>query len=162
MNQPIIFLDFDGVLNSLGSTLVSSNHNYFSPISIGLMQRLAVEADARIVVSSAWRIGNDVGQLKDILLNAGGNGGLSKRVMDKTGRSTDGIRGKEIAEWLNTAGHKGRYVIIDDDSDMLPEQLSNFVQTTYRDGFGVVEYVKALSIIAPEHADVKHLRAYVQ
>ena len=163
MKRPIIFLDFDGVLNSLRSTLAygGCGEHQFDEVSVNLVARLAGSANANVVISSAWRIGNDVLALRAILSRYSTT--LASRVLDKTPRGT-GCRGEEIAQWLaeNPNEHDGVYVIIDDDSDMLDGQISRFVKTTHRDGFGVPEYLQALAIIAPNHKDVVQLAYYAR
>ncbi len=159
--KPIIFLDFDGVLNSLRTTLAMGgcNRHQFDPIAIGLVERLARGAGASVVVSSAWRIGSDVMELRAIL--SGYSAKLASRVIGVTPQSL-GRRGEQIAQWLaeHPSEHDGRFVILDDDADMLDGQLSRFVQTRHRDGFGVPEYLRALGILCPEHADCKQLAWY--
>lgn len=159
--RPIIFLDFDGVLNSLRSTLAhgGAGAHQFDAVAVNLVARLAGAANAHVVVSSAWRIGQDVGDLKRILGEYSTT--LAGRVIGKTPQFGK-CRGAEIAVWLNSNPneHNGQFVIIDDDSDMLDGQLSRFVQTKHRDGFGVPEYLKALEILAPDHCDVKNLAYY--
>lgn len=46
----------------------------------------------------------------------------------------DKVRGDEIAEWLSRHPEVTKYAIIDDDSDMLPEQMPHFVHTQAVDG----------------------------
>jgi Tfp pilus assembly protein PilZ len=161
--KPVIFLDFDGVLNSLRSTLAmgGTNRHQFDHVAVNLVSRLAREADANVVVSSAWRIGSNVLELRSIL--SAYSALLAARVIDMTPRGT-GKRGEEIAAWLaeNPNQHDRRFVILDDDSDMLDSQQPHFVQTQHRDGFGVPEYLKALEILAPEHKDVTHLAWYAK
>lgn len=161
--QPVIFLDFDGVLNSLRSTLAfgGCDRKQFDPVAVSLVSRLAKGAGAKVVVSSAWRIGSDVMELRSIL--SGYSASLASRVIDST-PSMLGKRGDEIARWLaeNEDKHNGQFVILDDDSDMLDSQRPHFVQTAHRDGFGVPEYLKALAIIAPGHKDVTQLAWYAK
>lgn len=158
--SPIIFLDFDGVLNSLRSTLAFRNARKFDEVAVGLIERLTVECDAGVVVSSAWRIGSTLDGLRRALFKNGGED-LAERVIGKTPQF-GANRGAEIAEWLatNPSLHSGNYVIVDDDSDMLDGQLPHFVQTKHRDGFGVPEYLAALRILKPTHADVTQLAWY--
>lgn len=159
--KPVIFLDFDGVLNSLRSTLAmgGTSRHQFDPVAVNLVSRLAREGDANVVVSSAWRIGSNVPELRSILGTYSAT--LAARVIDMTPRGT-GQRGAEIAEWLadHPDQHNRSFVIIDDDSDMLDGQRPHFVQTQHRDGFGVPEYLRALEIIAPNHKDVAQLAWY--
>lgn len=161
--KPVIFLDFDGVLNSLRSTLAMGgcNRHQFDTVAVNLVARLAREADANVVVSSAWRIGSNVPELRAILSTYSAS--LAARVIGMTPRGL-GNRGEEIAQWLaeNPNDHNRSFVIIDDDSDMLESQLPHFVKTSHRDGFGVPEYLKGLTIIAPEHKDVIQLGYYAE
>ena len=73
-------------------------------------------------------------------------------------RLDDDSRGAEIAQWL-ADNHAGQipYVIIDDHADMLGEQKPHLVLCNKRDGFGAVEYLKALEILAPGHEDIEQL-----
>ena len=42
------------------------------------------------------------------------------------------VRGEEIKEWLDINAPKNyKYIILDDDNDMLDEQLNNFIQTKF-------------------------------
>jgi hypothetical protein len=161
MTKPVIFLDFDGVLNSLRSALAfgGCGRHQFDAVAVDLMARLAGAADARVVVSSAWRIGATVESLRAILGEYSTT--LAGRVIGMTPRGLE-CRGAEIARWLaeNPNEHNRSFVIVDDDADMLDGQLPHFVQTRHRDGFGVPEYLRALAIIAPNHADVTQLAYY--
>ena len=47
---------------------------------------------------------------------------------------SEGVRGHEIQEWLDKHPEVTRYAILDDDSDMLPEQMPNFFKTTFQNG----------------------------
>ena len=159
--KPVIFLDFDGVLNSLRSTLAlgGCSEHHLDPVAVSLVSRLAREADANVVISSAWRIGSDVLELRSIL--SGYSALLAARVIGVTPFGL-ACRGAEIASWMakNPGDHNTSFVILDDDADMLDGQLRHFVQTRHRDGFGVPEYLRALAIIAPHHKDVAQLAWY--
>lgn len=161
--KPVIFLDFDGVLNSLRSALAfgGCGRHQFDAVAVDLMARLAGAADARVVVSSAWRVGQTVEGLRAILGEYSTT--LAGRVIGMTPRGLE-CRGAEIARWLaeNPNEHNRSFVIVDDDADMLDGQLPHFVQTRHRDGFGVPEYLRALEIIAPGHKDVTQLAWYAE
>lgn len=158
--RPIVFLDFDGVLNSQRSRLALGDVRSCSapdPVAVGLLNRLVHKADAAVVVSSAWRIGASLESLHSVLMRWRATE-VASRLIGKTPEDS-GTRGAEIAAWLaqHSALHDDRWVIVDDDPGMLDGQLSRFVKTSFRDGFGVVEYVQALRIIAPGHRDVEQL-----
>jgi hypothetical protein len=60
MTSKVIFLDIDGVLDGECVILSSPDNRGFShldPISIGLVRQLSRIAEAKIVVSSTWRLG---------------------------------------------------------------------------------------------------------
>ena len=146
----IIFLDIDGVLNNLGSVAAFGNPSkYLDPVSIGLIAKLCEQAPAQIVISSSWRNG-DTAKIENDLRTLG-CGSFTARIIDETDDLL-GVRGEEIAKWWKENGHMwDGYVIIDDDSDMLPGQP--FVKTTFQDGFRFEHYVKCMRILNPEHRD---------
>jgi hypothetical protein len=149
-----VFLDVDGVLNSLGSVLALGNPNdHLDMVSVRLVDRLCKETGAQIVVSSSWRIGRTVEALKHEFDQIGAHC-LADRFIARTGDGHNGHRGRQIREWLQTNGERP-YVIVDDDSDMLPEQRPFFVQTLWEDGFRVKHYRAALKILNPDHDDTK-------
>lgn len=112
-----------------------------------------------IVVSSSWRVGGGMETLKRNLSEAGAEK-LLPLIFDMTSwHDRREKRGEEIADWLARKPHRDRYVILDDDSDMLPEQP--FVQTTMGHGFGLGEYVKALEFLLPGHRECSDFKPYV-
>jgi hypothetical protein len=137
-NKKIIFLDFDGVLNSQlyyktkGKEDVSIDEN-----SVELLNELCSKTDASVVVTSTWRLGRSVEELQLILDKKG----FEHRVLDKTldlriGEYGDSmLRGNEIYQWIKDhediiqAKYYGysSYLILDDDSDMLYWQRNNFI-----------------------------------
>ena len=159
----IIFLDFDGVLNSTPSFITWRKarqeglvHQYANPDAscVTLVNRLILaDPEIRVVLSTSWRTMGDIPFLRNILIN---DFGLSKdaaaMVIDKTcdPKLSGRRRGHEIAEWLLENASKGitHYVILDDNSDMTPEQIkSHFVQTNFDDGFRLKDYHKARYIL---------------
>ena len=61
-----------------------------------------------------------------------------------------GIRGEEIKQYLEEHTDIKSYVILDDDSDMLDEQLFNFVQTDGFEGITIREVKLCKSILNGE------------
>lgn len=155
----IIFLDIDGVLNcqlhyesmqfrdykeakkvlrkSVKAQKIERLDFYKSQIClerVKWLNGLCKETDAKIVVSSTWRMGKTVEELQEIFNYCGG----TFEVISKTGH-TGYERGTEISKWLQeniTEENYGcmyfdfyRYAIIDDDSDMLLNQQMHFFQT---------------------------------
>ncbi len=118
----IIFLDIDGVLN-----VYTQGHDQFGstfhPHLIENLRSIIEATGAKIVISSSWRsAGLEEMQLMWKLRDYPGE------VIDVTPYS-DINRGEDIAEWLRT-NDCNRYVILDDNDDMMPDQLQYFVQTS--------------------------------
>lgn len=152
----IVFLDVDGVCNSLGSSIVFKNYNVFDPISLGLLETAAAGLDLHFVLSSAWRTGKGLAACKNIFLSRGANV-IAKRMLDKTG-DEPGLRGNQIEAWLSRHPDIMEYVIVDDDSDMLPHQMPRFVHTNHALGFRLPEFVELVAVFEPQHRWVRDLR----
>lgn len=118
----VIFLDFDGVLNSKNyfdcgvvDSGVGWEANQIDSRAVARLNRIVEATGALIVVSSTWRLGKTVPELQ-ALLNARGFRG---RVLDKTGDHPP--RCAEIAAWMlewHDMGGKpplSSFVILDDD-----------------------------------------------
>ncbi len=143
---PLIFLDFDGVLNSQLFYVRRKNGEFsthdlalcrdIDPEAVELLNNLIKKTDAKVVVSSTWRLGRTIKELQEILESAGFVG----EVIDKTPSMNHGqygdciLRGNEILAWIKAnkdivGGYYDtyrRYVILDDDSDFLLWQRENF------------------------------------
>ncbi len=138
----IIFLDIDGVLNCQlfytethdkeGLTYTEAN---ICKTRVSWLNELCNEMDIKVVISSTWRMGRTVEELKEIMSEAG----ATFDVIDKTPvfRDSDTVRGNEIQRWIKDNKELlgvnyydfYTYAIIDDDSDMLLQQRDNFFQT---------------------------------
>ncbi len=130
----IIFLDFDGVLNShawyrevnnAGRHVSMMPIDQIDPKAITLLNEAIEATGAKIVVSSTWRLNRTIEELQAILDQFGCIG----KIIGKTPRmyrDSEGnrlYRGDEIQQWLNDEEDYGtfivdNFVIIDDDSDM--------------------------------------------
>lgn len=136
----IIFLDIDGVLNSWAS------YYKITTEKLQLLNKLIEDTGAKIVISSSWRVGSK--DVKDFLdKNFSNRTFRLDNFKDATNREcienifyNDNIidltdtfgpsRGDEIKRWLdNHFDEVESYVILDDDTDMLDEQLEHLVQT---------------------------------
>jgi hypothetical protein len=150
----VLFLDIDGVLNSTkwymkrqklkeeGKTFMWRDEAEFDPEAVAHLEKIMVaHPDVEIVISSTWRILHPLAEIRGYIKTAGGELASSK-VIDKTprGKMVDGfemssIRGDEIKRWMDLLGDEIKsYVILDDDSDMRPDQKENFVQTNHMNG----------------------------
>lgn len=122
----VIFLDFDGVLNSQSSFIYEDNRRKvhkeqgvkgrvsetLSNECAAVFQELLNQfPEVKIVVSSTWRIIFSLEQLR-IKLNEYHVDG--SRIIDKTGRRHDADRGLEIQDWLDAHPEVTHYIVIDD------------------------------------------------
>lgn len=166
----IVFLDIDGVVNTLmidtepfklrrdnikregfyyklnmpGDMEVSNRQ------AIMWLNKLCKETNAKIVITSTWRMGeNGFENTKSALYNSGLM--VDIEVIDATpilkNPSDMKIRGHEIQMWLDNHKDILNYVILDDDSDMLEEQLNHLVIVNTHYGFGLPDYLKALEML---------------
>lgn len=138
--EKVLFLDFDGVLNGpapyVKAPKWARERHPFIWVNDYLVGRLArvfeTVKDASIVVSSTWRKTFEVAELQRILNEE--CPGLGRLVIGRTPVFQHAVRGVEIQSWLTNNPHVRRYVIVDDDSDMLPSQEPFFVQTEFSSG----------------------------
>lgn len=152
----IIFLDIDGVLNnSMDSDVhihdVEGEHYLHSPRCVGLLNDLIRQTNAKVVVSSTWRIGNTLEEMDYILKLIGVE-------CDLIGMTDvlhhDTFRGNEILKWIkdneDLVGNYydfRNYVILDDDTDMLLWQKDNYVNCDPCVGLTEVTVSRAISIL---------------
>jgi hypothetical protein len=138
----VVFLEVDGVLNSGGRwkqlrQVAGAAGGRIDPEAVKRLKRLVDATDARIVVSSTWRLGCMV-QLTGVLERHGISrnrvvGKTPDRSMAHPRRVGAAVRIDEIKKWL--ADHPGvdRYVVLDDEPDMA--DLSPWqIRTTWNDG----------------------------
>ena len=152
MEKPIIFLDFDGVLNTeqyqaqlavtgrLGKDLWGP---LFAPTAIANLRKILDATDARIVISSSWRYVYGLGGLRmmwDIRE-------LPGEIQDILPCGADNLsRGEEIACWLSRH-HVTNYVIMDDFNDFMPSQYNKYVGVNPLTGITQADAQKAITIL---------------
>jgi hypothetical protein len=106
--------------------------------------------DARLVISSTWRLDNNPRKLKQIF-DAWGIRVPMLSPMWKTPRLPGDARGKEIQAWLDEYGQPESFVILDDDSDM--EHLSaRLVLTRFEEGLTMAYAQRAITMLNQEIA----------
>lgn len=132
----VIFLDIDGVLNCQATAQRHRGVIGIDPYLVAIFNRIIFATEASIVLSSTWRLAEQWrqevrSQVMDFI-------DITPRHPKECGNDTDepfcNRRGCEIEIWLKQHPEVERYAIIDDDSDMLPEQLPNFFKTTWQEG----------------------------
>lgn len=138
----IIFLDFDGVINS-GPFLrardkADTDHrweNSIDPKAVALLNLLIDKTGAKVVVSSSWRVIHNAKALQGFLNFHGFQGeviGTTPNGVYLNGQWGD--RGDEIQKWMDDYGLEiESFVILDDDSDMA-NLMSRLINTKYEIG----------------------------
>lgn len=163
--RPIIFLDVDGVLNNeeFFKKRLERKHTdswserYLCPILVEKLNKITDLTNARIVFSSSHRRNWDTEEEMAENLK---NGGIKADIIGRTPKlffenGTHSVpRGCEIKAWIErNIGDKVsefKYVILDDDSDMLYWQRKNFVQTDGQLGLTDEGVHKAIKILNGE------------
>ena len=141
----ILFLDCDGVLNC-ATTNFKTDLWPLDRYMAFLVGKIILDTGAKVVLSSAWRIHPEARAIVDQCVSP---------ILDITPHSWydhdtehHSTRGEEIQKWINDysacyptpndhacCNYKiDRYAILDDCSDMLPDQLPNFFRTSWATG----------------------------
>lgn len=116
----VIMLDIDGVLNYFDCKARCGPYLGIEDDKVKLLKQIVDATDAKIVLSSTWRLGinnqgkhleNHIPYLKEKL----GKYGLE--IYDKTEYlgSRGDFRGKEINEWLTRHPEVDQWVVLDDE-----------------------------------------------
>ena len=147
----LIFLDYDGVVNTLWFKDVNGEPNYNWPNSnqvnntqaIAWLNKICRDYDCGIVVTSTWRKDENY---KECLWNAGLNKDIP--LLGKIGECEyveHETRGREIMQWINDnediMSNIRDFIILDDDADMwiLGDHL---IRTNTYLGLGFYEWEK--------------------
>ena len=136
----VLFLDIDGVLNSeVFYTKKSQWERYkraedsgytrderralanIDKRAVSLLNYIVENTDAEIVISSTWRSDFNLPYIMRFV-------GLKRPYYGITPYDKSRHRGTEIQTWLDDYGNNVKYVILDDDSDMLERQLPYFIK----------------------------------
>jgi hypothetical protein len=152
----VIFLDFDGVLNSEGSFVYEHNRRkrykeqgVSGPVmetlcnvcTANFQELLFQYPEAKIVISSTWREHFSLDWLREKLASYKID---SKRVIDRTPSDWGGNRGLEIQLWLNAHPEVDHYIVIDDnDWGIIDVHGKNrFIQTEWEGGGFQTKHLK--------------------
>ena len=153
----VIFLDIDGVLNTanyqgwrqIWGLKTSDKHGcLFSPRAVRNLRRLLKWTDAKIVISSSWRL-RCMEEMELMWVERK----MPGRIYDLTpymyGHGCDyANRGFEIDKWLHeNHATENPFVILDDRYDFLPHQRPNAIITNYRRGLTLWDVLKARIIL---------------
>ena len=174
--HPLIFLDFDGVLNTENHFAkmtvegVPTRDYYgpkFDPKAVANLQKIIEATDAWIIVSSSWRY-MGLKELQRMWTDRNLPGWIAgitplhtedDKLLETDLRQLDEItpemfsssRGNEIKAYFNEMpGNNSdaqRYVILDDLNEVLPEQESHFIRINPIVGITEKDAEKSLEII---------------
>ncbi len=143
----IIFLDFDGVLNSSRYFKKISKTNFdhqkmIDPEAIERLNKIIAATEAEVVISSSWRLVHKMSDLRGFLAKRGFRG----LAIDRTPHLPGKIRGDEVQDWLYHHPSVTHFVIFDDCEDMgyLSE---NLIRTDWDTGLLDMHVEKALKIL---------------
>lgn len=149
MNSRVIFLDYDGVVNTptWNDKGTKCTYNFPSHGKVNNFQAVQWISECcqkfhyDIVVTSTWRWSPNY---KDCLINGGLRPGIEilGRTDDLWNADNPTCRGDEIAKYLAEHPEIKYYMIIDDEDDMLPEQKSHFIKTDGDVGFCLSDFTR--------------------
>lgn len=154
--KKIIFLDFDGVLNTEHNQNMLMYHGkpwkdkhgaFFDSDAVAELKRIVEETGADIVIESSWKyLGleamkqmwsdrNMPGNVIDVTPSSASDNLLLNADLDDVDPGRTQWKGVEIASWIADILHEeARYVIIDDEYVILDSQLPHFILTNPYDG----------------------------
>ncbi len=160
----VIFLDIDGVLNSVdwmqridGCNIwdQADGGSQLDPEAVKRLEYIVSKTGAQVVISSTWRKMYDVATIEGFLRRHGFTGKVIGETVHRiptdertTTQQMASVyqRGWEINAWLDEHPEVTHFVILDDDSDMdgVPD---NFVHTRYPHGLVDWHFPKILSLL---------------
>lgn len=148
----VVFLDFDGVINTLVGRDLSGKEKYGFNLpnsmmvnnlpNVELLSKLCLEYNLKIVVTSTWRFMNKKYPVNEVLYNSG----LSRDV-EVHGMTSNyfGMRTKEIEKYLKANPMIDNFIIIDDLG--VPLYNHHLVKCNLYDGFNEEAYENAKMLI---------------
>jgi len=143
-NVNILFLDIDGVLNSLASC-IAIGQSYpakdptqvvLDPVAMGLLRNLCKECDLSIYVHSTWSIGRYAQYFRELFKHYGFEPTVLERVHTHEGRAL------KIKQALQK--YRPEKCIIFDDADMSKDFGEDFFFVDNRNGLSWEHYEKVL------------------
>ncbi len=145
----VIFLDFDGVLNSWDwwgrqPKHTRDQHRYLlDPAAIGLLNQLVMRTDAHVVISSSWRLNSEMRPASTLCVC-----GFTGVILGQTAFLAK-ARGHEIQRWLDEHADVETFVILDDDSDMV-HLAERHIKTSQQTGLTQEDVDRAVKMLGVE------------
>lgn len=128
----LIFLDMDGVMNASHYSLFMSDkglkdRDRLCPLAILTLNKLIEYTDAKVVITSTWRLGTTVPRLQELLDQSGFTG----EVIGKTPNIGFNKRGQEIEHYVTHHKCDG-FVVIEDDVYDCGEVIDHTVEILHQ------------------------------
>jgi hypothetical protein len=144
----VIFLDFDGVLNSNPYLVaqtggrICADSRAINPKAVQNLNVIINKTNALVVISSSWRHFFSLSEIKRILVDRGFC--FASNILDKTPSLS--TRENEIQAWLREHPEVTNFVILDD----IPMKIlcQHAVTTTMRAGLTQKHVNKAVKILS--------------
>lgn len=168
-HSKIIFLDFDGVLNTeyhqrqlqhKGKIWQDKHGACFDPKTVKQLQTIVDMTHADIVIESSWKyLGLEAmqemwqdrqlpGRVIDVTPSTISDNILLSTDLEKNFPSMLHCKGTEIASWLcDNNMQDSQYVIIDDEYVILESQLPHFILTNPYDGLTEDLAMRAINVL---------------
>ena len=152
--KKLLFLDIDGVLNNVGQMVCKQPSRMdaanLSKDAVKIVEWICDTTGAQVYISSTWRIGRTVDWFKGLFE---AYGWVNPPIVGLTPihNNINATRGEEILSVCMAQDEIVEYVILDDDSDMLPEQL--FVKVDPAMGLTIKDAIRVCKLLGvkPEH-----------
>ncbi len=156
-----LFLDIDGVLNTgqysnylvdNGLCETDADGYLFDPEAVMNLRYIIEETDAKIIITSTWRLDGDMQALWNNRNLAGEVIGVTPTILKEKAigkiKIWYGHRGMEVEEWLGSnATTPYKYAILDDEDDYLTTQTDHLVLTDPMTGITKEVADKAISLL---------------
>jgi hypothetical protein len=144
----IVFLDFDGVLNTIDDPCWSradvGGEGCLDPEKVRLVTALVRRTGALVVLSTSWRLGFAQEELEAMLRRRGFEGGFA----GTTPREGE-TRGEEIQAWLRDHGREvTRWVALDDATQGMEWLGARHVRTTLEEGLTEAHVEEAVRLLS--------------
>ena len=151
----LIFLDIDGVLNSVAfwNTRYVRGGSQIDPEAVAYLNELTDKTGANLVISSAWRH-RGIREMRRILRENKVRAPVVGLTPNREYRARGPLyispgRGAEIAAWLKASRRTvDRFVILDDDNDM-GDLMHRLVRTDYQIGLTPTDTARAYDLLRP-------------
>lgn len=122
----IVFLDFDGVLNSMADFAFKTTSQVFDAHYIARLNAIVHQSGAKVVVSSSWRVNHSLEELRKLLQLSGFEGELIGRTPVLSYEHAQGlcdigeIRSQEIQAWMDAHPMPIASFVVLDDLELAP------------------------------------------